>query len=214
MIHIFGREINEEQFTNGLKYLIAGNGEEVIASADQYRVFRVKLARMEDQRSSLVNLRPVMEPTVCKIRWGPTAETFLMAAYDDFDAFKMTLKALVDGGGAGYTFRRGLRYTIDGGREVMLTSAEQYYAFLQAVTKMPTKLEGDCPGIAVWPLATGPYLPRKSEGYTNPTSKHANLQPAERPTKMGAMILPSVFSRKRATSPTASMVPAGKRERR
>lgn len=176
------QEINEEQFTNGLKYLIAGNGEEVIASADQYRIFREKLARMEYPRSSLVNLRPVMEPTVCKIRWGPTAETFLMAAYDDFDAFKLTLKALIDGGGAGYAFRRGLRYTIDGGRELMLTSAEQYYAFLQAVAKMPTKLEGDCPGIAVWPLATGPYLPRKSEEHTNLTSKHAVLQPPERPT--------------------------------
>lgn len=84
-----------------------------------------------------------------------------MAAHDDFDAFKMTLKALVDGGGAGYAFRRGLRYTIDGCRELMLTSPEQYYAFLQAVAKMATKLEGDCPGIAVWPLATGPYLPGK-----------------------------------------------------
>lgn len=102
------QEINEEPFTNGLKYLIAGNEEEVIASVDQYRVFRGKLARMEDPRPSLLNLRPVMEPTVCKIRWGPNAETYLMAAHDDFDAFKITLKALVDGGGAGYAIRRVL----------------------------------------------------------------------------------------------------------
>lgn len=53
------QEINEEPFTNGVKHLIAGNEEEVIASADQYKVFRGKLARMEDPRSSLVNLRPV-----------------------------------------------------------------------------------------------------------------------------------------------------------
>lgn len=137
-----------------------------------------------------------------------------MAAYDDFDAFRMTLKALADGGGAGDAFGRGLRYTIDGGRELMLTSAKQYYTFLQAVTKIPTKLDGDCPGIAVWPLATGPHVPRKSEEYTNLISKHAVLQPAERPTKLGALVLPSVFSRKRSTSPTASMLPAGKRERR
>lgn len=79
---------------------------------------------------------------------------------------------------------------------------------------MPTKLEGDFPGIAIWPLATGPQLPRKSEEYTNLISKHAALQPAERPTKIGALILPSVFFRKRSTSPTASIVPAAKRERR
>lgn len=101
------QEINKEPFTNGLKYLVAGNEEEVIASTDKYRVFREKLARMEDPRSGLVNLRPVMEPIVYKISW------------------------------------------------------EQHYAFLQAVTEMPTKLEGDCPGIAVWPLGTGPSCSRK-----------------------------------------------------
>lgn len=111
------KDINEEPFINGLKYLIAGTEEGVIASADQYKVFREKLARMENPRSSIVDLRPVMEPTVCKIRWVPTAETFLMAAHDDFDAFRMTLKALADAGGAGYAFRRVFRYTIDGGRD-------------------------------------------------------------------------------------------------
>lgn len=60
--------LNDHETTNGLKYSIAGNGEEVIASADQYRVFRENLTRMEDPRSSLVNLRPVMETIVCKIR--------------------------------------------------------------------------------------------------------------------------------------------------
>lgn len=140
-------------------------------------------------------------------------ETFLMAAHDDFHAFKMTLKPLVDGGDAGYAFRRGLRYTIDGGRELMLTIAEQYNAFLQAVAKMPTKLEGDCPGIAIWPLAMGPDLPSKSEEYTTLTSRHAVLQPAEMSTKMGVLILPSVSSRRRSPSPTTSMGPTGKRER-
>lgn len=209
------QEVDEEPFSNGLKYSIAGTEEEVIASADQYKLFREKLARLEDSRSSIIDLRPVMEPTVCKIRWGPTAETFLMAAYDDFNAFRMTLKALADGGGAGYAFRRGLRYTIDGGRELMLTNTKQYYAFLQALAKMPMKREGDCPGIAMWPLGTGSDLPWKKEEYTDlTTSRHAVLQLTERPAKMEACILPSVSSRKRSTLPTASMAPAGKREKR
>lgn len=208
------QEVNEEPFSNGLKYSIAGTEEELMDSADHYKIFREKLASLEDSRSSTIGLRPVMEPAVCKIHWGPTAETFLMAAFDDFNAFKMTLKALADGGGAGYAFRRGLRYTIDGGRELMLTNAKQYYAFLQALAKMPTKREVDCPSIVVWPLATGPDFPWKREEYTNLTSKHAVLQLTERSAKMEACFLPSGFSRKRSTSPTASMAPAGKRERR
>lgn len=95
------QEVNEQPFSNGLKYSIARTEEESIDSADHYRLFREKLASLEDSRSSIIDLRPVMEPTVCKIRWGPTVETLLMAAYDNFNAFGMTLKALADGGGAG-----------------------------------------------------------------------------------------------------------------
>lgn len=61
---------------------------------------------------------------------------------------------------------------------LMLTYPKQYYAFLQALVKMPTNREGDCPGIAVWPLATGPDLPWKREEYANLKSKHAAFQHA------------------------------------
>lgn len=113
-----------------------------------------------------------MEPPVCKIRWGPTAETLLIAAHDDFDAFKMTLKALIDGGGA--SMHSGVDYdtlSTESG-----SSCGAILCFLRAVRKMPTKLEGDCPGIAIWPLATGLYLPKKNEEYTNLTSKLAVSQ--------------------------------------
>lgn len=135
------QEINKEPFTNGLKYLVAGNEEEGIASTDKYRVFREKLARMEDPRSGLVNLRPVMEPIVYKISW------------------------------------------------------EQYYAFLHAVTKMPTKLEGDCPGIAVWSLATGPSCPRKVKNIQISPQSMLSCSRQETPTKLGALVSPLTFPR-------------------
>lgn len=92
----------------------------------------------------------------------------------------------------------------------MPTNAKQYYAFLQALAKMPTK-EGIAPvfGIAVWP-----DLPSKREEHANLKSKYAVLQLTERPAKMESCILPSVLSRKRSSSPTASVAPTGKRERR
>ena len=67
------QEINVEPFSNGLKYSIAGAEDEVIASADQYKLFCEKLVMLGDSRSSIIDLRPVMESIVCKIRWDPTA---------------------------------------------------------------------------------------------------------------------------------------------
>lgn len=67
------QEVNVKPLSNGLKYSIAGTEDEVIASADQYKLFCEKLVMLEDSRSSIIDLRPVMEPIVCKIRWERTA---------------------------------------------------------------------------------------------------------------------------------------------
>lgn len=67
------QEVNVKPFSNGLKYSIAGTEDEVITSVDQYKLFCEKLVMLEDSRSSIIDLRSVMEPIVCKIRWDPTA---------------------------------------------------------------------------------------------------------------------------------------------
>lgn len=130
-----------------------------------------------------------------------------MAAYNDFDVSRMTLKALADGGGVGYGFRRRLRY-------VDAYQCEAIVCFLAGARKDAHEEGGDCPGIAVWPLATRPDLPSKRKEHTNLKSKYAVLQLTERPAKMESYILPSVLSRKRSSSPTASVAPTDKRERR
>lgn len=84
-----------------------------------------------------------------------------MEAYNDFDASRMTLKALADGGGAGYGFRGRLRYTSDRGRRLMLTNAK--HAFLQALAKMPTKKEGIAPVLRCGLLLQGLTCPRKGK---------------------------------------------------
>lgn len=75
---------------------------------------------------------------VCGISPGEFALKLVVADFREFnatpkgltdqeinEAFKMTLKALVDGGGARYAFRRGLRHSFGGVSELMLTSTEQ-----------------------------------------------------------------------------------------
>lgn len=132
-----------------------------------------------------------------------------MAAYNDLDASRMTLQALADGWRCRVHVQARITLHKQSRQEVDAYQCEAILCFLVGARKDAHKEGGDCPGIAVWPLATGPDLPSKREEDAIFKSKYAVLHLTERPAKMEGSILPSVFYRKRSSSPTASVSPAG-----
>lgn len=126
------------------------------------------------------------------------------------EAFKVTLKASIDGGG----FGRGLRHTFDGVRELMLNYQHgSILCFLAGGCKDAHRAGGRLSQYCRMTTCDGALLAQEKLRIYESYLKACCLA-AGRPIKMGVLILPSVFSRKHSTSPAASMVSTGQREKK